>query len=187
MPWLDEVRGRIAARPARRLASPDAAARAAVLVPLYVADGRLWLILQRRSAGLPLHAGQFAFPGGMRDPADADEVATALREAREELGIDPARVLVLGRLDDARTSTGYVVAPVVGAVPHPLELTLRPEEVEEVVAVPVVELLRPGAVEEQEVVIGTERVRSPVYRYRDHRIWGATARILADLLGRLAG
>jgi 8-oxo-dGTP pyrophosphatase MutT (NUDIX family) len=187
VPWLDDVRRLIAGRSPRRLAPPDTAAQAAVLVPLYVADGQLWLILQRRSADLPLHAGQLAFPGGMRAAIDADEVATALRETCEELGIDPARVLVLGRLDDARTSTGYVVAPVVGAVPHPLELTLRPEEVDEVVAVPVAELLRQGAVEEQDVVIGSERVRSPVYRYRDHRIWGATARILADLLARLAG
>jgi 8-oxo-dGTP pyrophosphatase MutT (NUDIX family) len=185
VPWLDDVERRIAARPSRRLTAPDAAACAAVLVPLYVVDGRLWLILQRRSAGLPVHAGQLAFPGGMREPADADEVATALREAREELGIDPARVIVIGRLDDAETSTGYVVTPVVGAVPYPLELTLRPEEVDEVVAVPVAELVRPDAAEELEVVIGTERARSPVYRYRDVRIWGATARILADLLGRL--
>lgn len=158
-----------------------------MLVPLYVADGQLWLILQRRSADLPLHAGQLAFPGGMREAADVDEVATALRETREELGIDGARVIVLGRLDDARTSTGYVVTPVVGAVPYPLELTLRPEEVEEVVAVPVAELLRPAAVEDQELVLGGETVRSPVYRWGELRIWGATARILADLLGRLAG
>jgi 8-oxo-dGTP pyrophosphatase MutT (NUDIX family) len=187
VPWLDDVERRIAARPSRRLTAAGAAARAAVLVPLYVADGQLWLILQRRSAGLSLHAGQLAFPGGMREEADADEVATALREAREELGIDPASVIVLGRLDDAVTSTGYVVTPVVGALPHPLELTLRPEEVAEVVAVPAAELLRPGAVAEQEVVLGSERVRSPVYHCGGHRIWGATARILADLLGRLVG
>jgi 8-oxo-dGTP pyrophosphatase MutT (NUDIX family) len=82
VPWLDDVERRIAARPSRRLTAAGAAARAAVLVPLYVADGQLWLILQRRSAGLSLHAGQLAFPGGMREEADADEVATALREAR---------------------------------------------------------------------------------------------------------
>lgn len=186
MPWLDDVRRLLGARPPRRVSAPDAPA-AAVLVPLFVADGRLCVMLQRRSAGLPLHAGQLAFPGGMREAADADEVATALREAYEELGIDPALVIILGRLDDERTSTGYVVAPVVGALPHPIALRLQPDEVEEVVTVPVAELLAPGAVEEQEVVLGSERVRSPVYRCGGHRIWGATARILADLLGRLAG
>jgi 8-oxo-dGTP pyrophosphatase MutT (NUDIX family) len=184
--WLDDVRYRIAARSPRRLDPPESAARAAVLVPLCVAQGQLWLIVQRRSAGLPLHAGQLAFPGGMRNASDADEVVTALRETREELGIDPARVIVLGRLDDVRTSTGCVVTPVVGAVPHPLDLTLRREEVDEVITVPVAELLRQGPVEEQDVVIGNQPVYSPVYRFRDHRIWGATARILADLLGRLA-
>ena len=187
MPWLDDIERQIGARPPHRLPPPDPAAQAAVLVPLYVADGQLWLVLQRRSADLPLHAGQLAFPGGMCEETDADEVATALRETREELGIDGARVIVLGRLDDARTSTGYVVTPVVGAVPYPLELTLRPEEVEEVITVPVAELLRPAAVEEQELVIAGEQVRSPIYRWGDHRIWGATARILADLLSRLAG
>jgi 8-oxo-dGTP pyrophosphatase MutT (NUDIX family) len=185
--WLDDIERRLGARPPRRRPPADAAAHAAVLVPLYVADGTLMLILQLRSADLPLHAGQLAFPGGMRAAADADEVATALRETREELGIDGARIIVLGRLDDVRTSTGYVVTPVVGAVAYPLELTPRPEEVDEVVTVPVAELMRPGAVEEQELVIGGERVRSPIYRSGDHRIWGATARILADLLDRLAG
>jgi hypothetical protein len=93
----------------------------------------------------------------------------------------------LGQLNDVWTPSGFLISPVVGAIPHPLTVRPASEEVEAVVQVPFTYLANPEAVEEQELEIAGERVVSPVYHYRDHRIWGATARILADLVGRLTG
>jgi len=158
-----------------------------VLVPLYVAGGSLWVVLTRRSRSLPNHGGQYAFPGGVRQDGDEDEVATALREAGEELGLDPSVVLMLGQLDDVLTPTGFAISPVVGALPYPLVLRPSAEEVEAVVPVPFAYLANPEATETEELVVAGERIASPVFHYRGHRVWGATARIVSDLVSRLSG
>ena len=185
--WLEEVERLLAARPVRRRRLAEGLTSAAVLVPLYVAGGGLWVVLTRRSEALPNHGGQIAFPGGAREAGDDDEVATALREAGEELGIDPAGVLVLGLLDDVVTTSGFVVSPVVGALPYPLSLTPSAREVEAVVPVPFAYVANPEAVETEELTVAGERIASPVFHYRGHRICGATARIVSDLVGRLSG
>lgn len=184
--WFEEVSRRLAAKPVRRLAVPDAVP-AAVLVPLYVAGGELWVLLTRRADHLLHHPGQVAFPGGTKDDGDDDEVATALREAREELGIPEEQVMVLGHLNDLLTVTNFVVSPVVGAIPYPLDLKPDPREVAAVVPLPFTVAANPVLVEEQEFVWKGEKLRSPVLHYGGHRIWGATARILQDLVARLTG
>jgi 8-oxo-dGTP pyrophosphatase MutT (NUDIX family) len=185
--WLEEVATLLTATPVQRREPSKGQVSAAVLVPLCVAAGELWVLLTRRAEGLPHHAGQYSFPGGVREDGDADEVATALREAHEELGIDPAVVVVLGRLNDVWTPSGFLISPVVGALPYPLSFRPHDKEVEAVVPVPFTYLANPEAVEEQEIVVGGVKVLSPVYHYRSHRIWGATARIVADLVARLTG
>jgi 8-oxo-dGTP pyrophosphatase MutT (NUDIX family) len=185
--WLEEVSRLLAARPVQRRPLSNGLVQAAVLVPLYVAAGGLWVLLSRRSDALAHHAGQYSFPGGVRELGDADEMATALREAHEELGIDPAVVVVLGPLDDVWTPSGFLISPVVGALPYPLSYQPHDREVEAVVPVPFSYLANPETVEEQELVIAGVKVLSPVYHYRSHRIWGATARIVADLVDRLTG
>ena len=185
--WLEEVERFLAATPVRRKPAGNGFIASAVLVPLYVAAGELWVLLTRRTDSLPQHAGQYAFPGGVRTETDEDEVATALREAHEELGIEPSLVVVLGQLSDVWTPTGFLISPVVGAIAHPLTVRPASAEVEAVVQVPFSYLANPEVVEEQELEIAGEKVISPVFHYRTHRIWGATARILADLIGRLTG
>ncbi len=185
MAWFDLIGRALAARPVQRQGAVEGLTAAAVLVPLFVADGNLWLLLTRRSDSLPHHAGQVSFPGGAREAGDADDVATALRETHEELGIAPASVVVLGRLNDVRTPTGFVISPVVGALARGWPLRPKRDEVESVVPVPFTTLADPALVEEQELVIGAVRVRSPIFHYRGHRVWGATARIIADLVDRL--
>jgi 8-oxo-dGTP pyrophosphatase MutT (NUDIX family) len=184
--WLEEIERLLAATPVHRRTAPGGVA-SAVLVPLYVAAGQLWVLLTRRTDTLAVHAGQIAFPGGVREEGDADEVAVALREAHEELGQDPALVMILGHLDDVQTPSGFLISPVVGAIPFPLTVQPASEEVEAVLQVPFAYLANPEVVEEQVLEIAGERVVSPVYHYRSQRIWGATARILADLIRRLSG
>lgn len=183
--WFEEVERRLQARPTRRIRDPRATP-AAVLVPLYVAEGQLWVLLTRRADNLPHHPGQYAFPGGARDPQDTDEVRTALRETREELGVPEESVMVLGYLDDLLTVTGFVVSPVVGAIPYPLRLQPDPREVAAVVPLPFAVAANPLLVEEQEFTWRGQRHRSPVVHYGSRRIWGTTARILLDLVQRLS-
>ena len=183
--WLREVERRLASRPTRRLADAEGLTPAAVLVPLFVSGGSLWLLLIRRSGAVSQHAGQISFPGGVRHDDDEDEVATALRETGEELGVDPACVVVLGRLDEQRTSTGFLVSPVVGALPYPLELKPAWTEVDSVLRVPLHALARARLVEGQEV--GGQQGSEPIFHHGPHRIWGATARIVEQLVARLSG
>ena len=185
--WLEDVERLLAAWPARRAADRAGLNRAAVLVPLYVTHGELWVVLTRRAEAGAGRTGAYAFPGGASRAEDRDEFETALREAREEVRIDPSAVIVLGRLDDVLTATGYAIAPVVGAVPFPLSVEPATEEVESVATVPFAYLARPEAIEEGEEVIAGETVVSPVFHYRSHCISGPTARVVADLVNRLTG
>jgi len=185
--WLEEVERLLAAAPVRRRSPAEGQTAAAVLVPLYVTRGALWVVFTKRSETLPNHSGQYAFPGGACEEGDEDEVATALREAGEELGIDPAVVVVLGQLDDVWTPSGFVISPVVGALPFPLVMRPSSEEVQAVVPVPFAYLANPEAVENEDLAVGGEQIISPVFHYRGHRVWGATARIVSDLVSRLTG
>src|SRR5262245_59000453 len=132
---------------ARRLLAPEGKTRAAVLVPLLAMDGDLHLLYTRRAATLPHHQGQVAFPGGTVDAErDPDAVATALREAHEEIGLRPDDVRVLGPLDDIETMTSrFVIEPIGGLTPHPYAWTPSPREVDHIFTVRLADLLAPDA------------------------------------------
>lgn len=160
---------------------------AAVLVGLVDHPRRPTILLTRRTAHLAAHAGQVAFPGGRCEPDDPGPVATALREAREETGLDPAAVTVLGRLDCYVTVTGFLVTPVVGIAPPPLALSLDPREVAAAFEVPLAEVLTPGRLHRRPGLPG--RPEAPhahyVLTHETEHIWGATAAILMNLVAVL--
>ncbi|NVD45685.1 CoA pyrophosphatase [Qipengyuania atrilutea] len=143
------------------------------------------VILTHRPDTMRKHAGQVAFPGGKRD-AGEDAVTTALREANEELAIDPAEVRVIGTTDRYRTGTGFDIMPVLGTLPPDLPMTPNPAEVDSWFEAPLAFLLDPA----------NHQPRSAVYNGKDrdyleidwegHRIWGVTAAIIANLSRRLA-
>lgn len=168
--------------PAQQLWTP-----AAVLVPLVPRPGGLHVLLTRRAAHLAKHPGQIAFPGGRSDPGDADAVATALREAQEEVGLNPQGVEVLGRLPAYRTVTGYAVTPVVGLVAEHT-LALHAGEVDEAFEVPLAFLMNP-ANHRRHVWREGQAARefhsmpwTPPGGPRDaYFIWGATAAMLRNL------
>jgi 8-oxo-dGTP pyrophosphatase MutT (NUDIX family) len=181
--WILEVRTRLASPPPRRLPPRDVR-QAAVLVPLYVDAGELWTLLTKRTDSLPHHKGQIAFSGGGRELGE-EAWDAALRESREELGLEPGRILRLGQLDEAETPSGFRIIPCVGAVPHPLATRVNPDEIAEVFPVPLVALANPQLVEERRVRLdGAERVLR-IYHAGGRQIWGLTARILQNLLERL--
>ena len=164
---------------------------AAVLVPL-VLGPTPGVLLTKRTAHLSSHAGQVSFPGGRIDPEDADAEAAALREAQEEIGLDPARVEVLGRLVDYVTGTGYRITPVIGLLPAGIDLEslqLRPSahEVEQVFELPLSVLLDPAAPQRRQAHFRGRLRAFWVWPHPEHYIWGATAGILLNLAARLRG
>jgi len=144
------------------------------------------LLLTRRTQHLRRHAGQVAFPGGRIDPEDADAVAAALREAHEEVALDPAAVTVVGTTDLYETGTGYSITPVLGIIPPDLPLVANPGEVETLFEVPFDFVLDPA---NHQARIGEWQGRERrfyVIAAGGHEIWGATAAMLVNLSRRLA-
>jgi len=160
---------------------------AGVLVPLLMTPGGPRLVLTQRSSVLKQHPGQIAFPGGKQDKGDADVTAAALREAHEEIGLDPANVEVLGHLPVHETVTGYIVTPVVGRIRAAFDPVPEAGEVAEVFDVPLAHVLSLGSYRiEARYWRGTMR-RYYSVPYGPYYIWGATARMLralADVAGR---
>jgi 8-oxo-dGTP pyrophosphatase MutT (NUDIX family) len=158
---------------------------AAVLVPLYVdADGELHLVFTRRRADLRRHAGEVSFPGGRQDDDESDLRLTALREAEEEIGLPADAVELVGALQPTPTiATNYAVYPFVGLIEAGHVWKPSAAEVEAVLELSVRDL-RAGERRQRLLRRGVP-FRTDVYVVGDDLIWGATARILADLLGRL--
>ncbi|HEX2466948.1 MAG TPA: CoA pyrophosphatase [Solirubrobacterales bacterium] len=157
---------------------------AAVLVPMFGHPDRPGLVFTERRADLRRHAGEISFPGGRRDDASEGLLETALREAEEEIGLDRAQVDVVGALPPIGTFvTSYKVHPFVGLIGDELRFEPNPAEVETVLAFDLDELRRGFAM--RRLVRRGVPIRTPTYQVGEHMIWGATARILGDLLGRL--
>ena len=155
--------------------------RAAVLFLLYERDGVLYTAFTQRTATVATHRGQISLPGGAYEAGDASLVRTALRETHEELGIAPEDVVVLAELEPEYVAvSGFLVTPVVGRLARPPRFRPDPREVEAVIEVPLAILQDPAIVREEDR--GQYLQRGPVYQYREHEIWGATARMLRRIL-----
>ena len=155
---------------------------AAVLLALYPVDGELRIVLQKRSQHVEHHKGEISFPGGMVDEDDESRLETALREADEEMGINPGDVHVLGRLDDTPTISDFMISTFVGTIPSPYTFTPSEVEVAEVLLVPVSHLRKPSSFRDDVRLEDGEFHRMPIYVYDGHVIFGATARILEQFL-----
>lgn len=173
------------------LMTPEAAATldapgtkdAAVLIPLFMRDGALHGVFTKRRDDLRRHAGEISFPGGTQDFPDEDLRQTALREADEEIGLDPAAVDMVGALPPIGTFvTSYRVHPFVGLV-EPAEWRPQPTEVAEVLELSLPDLI--AGHEMKRLWRKGVPIRTPTYTVDGNFVWGATARILCDLLERL--
>lgn len=154
---------------------------AAVLVPLVLRETGMTVLLTQRTAHLRDHAGQISFPGGRCEEQDASPVETALREAQEEVGLDPAQVEVLGRLPEYRTGTGFSIIPVVGLVHPPLNLKLDDFEVAEAFETPLGFLLDSANHQRHSVEYQGALREYYAMPWEGYYIWGATAGILVSL------
>ena len=158
---------------------------AAVLVPIYGWPGEPGLVFTERRQDLRRHAGEISFPGGRQDHPDEALLKTALREAEEEIGLAPADVEIVGALPPIGTFvTNFKVHPFVGLIGDLREFEPNPAEVETVLAFTLDELRDSFAM--RRLVRRGIPIRTPTYLIREHLIWGATARILGELLSRLS-
>ena len=175
-----EARARLPEAVAAQL-FPAALIPAAVLVAL-VEKGEGWeILLTRRTERLRDHPGQISFPGGRIEARDAGPAAAALREAHEEIGVDPALVEVVGYLPPYPVVTGFAVSPVVGILRGVVRLQPDPTEVAEIFSVPLAYLLEPANLLSSERRVRGVTLAVHAYEYGPHHIWGATAQILHGL------
>ena len=164
---------------------PKDPAPAAVLFPLVDRDEGLTVLLTQRASQLARHAAQIAFPGGRVDETDADMAGAALREAREEIGLDPARVQVFGYLPDHVVISGFRVTPVLGLVSPPFSLELNPHEVAGVFEVPLGHVLDSANHKARLRKVGDEEMLLYDFPWEGQNIWGATAGMLLTFVRML--
>lgn len=158
---------------------------AAVLIGLIDRRDEVTVLLTRRTDHLLHHPGQISFPGGRRDAGDDSLIETALREAREEVGLNSRHVEIVGQLPLYQTITGFMITPVVGYLAEPPSLSLDPFEVAEVFEVPLSFVLDPTNHQRHSREIRGVCRYYYVLPYRDYFIWGATAAMLVELARRL--
>jgi len=157
---------------------------AAVLVGITIGPAP-GVLLTKRTAHLRQHSGQVSFPGGRIDPDDSSPEAAALREAQEEVGLEPGHVELLGRLRDFSTGTGFRITPVLALLAPGFAVTASPHEVEAVFQLPLAVLLDPQAPVKHKMEFAGRWREYWVWPHPEHYIWGATACILVNLAERL--
>ena len=155
----------------------------AVLIPIYYKEGEYHILFTKRTEKVQAHKGEISFPGGACEKQDETPLDTALRECTEEIGLAAEAVEPLGELDDFFTiGSGYIISPFVGAIPWPYPLKVDPIEVEQIIEVPISALLDKDCLRQETSVLDGQVIPAYFYHYREHIIWGATARILTQFL-----
>ena len=155
----------------------------AVLIPLFCKERQYHVLFTERSSEVSSHKGQVCFPGGVSQPGDSSLLHTALRETEEEIGLKAKDVEILGELDDSMTvSTGYVISPFVAFIPYPHLFKANHQEITQVFSVPLSFLVDRGHLKQDCHPIDNQAFTTYCYEYEGHTIWGATARILRQLI-----
>lgn len=157
--------------------------RAGVLLMFYPKRGAPHVLFTKRSKEVAEHKGEISFPGGAYDPEDETILQTALRESREELGLNVNELEILGELDDVYVPpTRFLITPFIAFAREPPKPRPSASEISEVIEIPVSELLDPSILREELRGAGGMKRYLQFYNYEDHVIWGATARILKQFL-----
>jgi 8-oxo-dGTP pyrophosphatase MutT (NUDIX family) len=159
----------------------------AVIVLLFCREGEYHICFAERSDEVNFHKGQICFPGGTWEPGDASLLDTALREAKEEIGLNAEDVEVLGELDDNLTvTTSYVICPFVAFMPDPYPFKLDHREIKEIFSIPLSALVDKAVFREEQQTYDGKTIPVCFYEYEGHVIWGATARILKRFIELLS-
>ena len=170
-------------KPNRVEVNTDDYTQASVLLPLFIKDGRYWILFMRRTDTVEHHKGEVSFPGGAVDEDDCSLEYTAKRETLEEIGVREEDIEILGQLDDMTTITShFIVHPFVGVVPFPYAFTLNKREVEHLIEIPLQFFLDYSEPEPVTMNYGGEVFETPAFIYEGTVIWGATERILVNFI-----
>jgi 8-oxo-dGTP pyrophosphatase MutT (NUDIX family) len=181
--WMKEKLRQALASRQRVNISGGGLTESAVLIPIFCKDGEYHILFTQRTDQVPHHKGQISFPGGARSKSDATLQDTALRESREEIGLEANDAEIVGELDDTPTTTsGYNISPFVAFIPHPYKFVLSPYEIKEVFSVPISALLHKANREKGHYIFGGQVYVGYTYEYEGRVIWGATAKIVQQLL-----
>ena len=162
--------------------SDESLPQAAVLILCYEKDNDLYFVMTERSNSLPSHPGEVAFPGGKREKKDKNLKQTALREATEEISLDPAKVEILGQLDPLESRFGLSVTPFVGILKEKFELEPNPDEVADIFYLPLSFFKNNPLIKRGVTNFKGETFDTPVIIYDDHEIWGLTLAFTLDFL-----
>ena len=180
--WSDqEISSKLAARKLRKI-NIDNIGRAAVLIPIWKEYESLFFLLTLRTKKVQTHKGQISFPGGMRDSIEEPLVQTALRETQEEIGISDNQIRILGQFDEYLSTTKLIVTPFVGRIEPPLVIQKNPEEVEEVLKIPVSLFQKPELLRTEIRQRLNQSVTIYHYDFKGLDVWGLTAQIIRDFL-----
>ena len=179
--FIESIKKMLSSRERRVIEHPPFS-HAAVLVPLFQKGGDCHLLFTKRSEQVKYHKSEISFPGGVVDEEDRELINTALREAHEEIGLKESDIQVIGLLDDIVTITEFIVTPIVGLFPYPYPFKVSEVEISELIEVPLSFLLNKDCLSERTILRGGQNEVVYAYQYREHIIWGATARILNQFL-----
>ncbi len=178
------LKDRLSLNPDSQVAPPDLQP-AGVLAPLFFSNDAPHLLFTQRTMTVRDHRGQISFPGGVQSRPDPDLLATALRETREEIGLEPEKVEVLGALKPVATVTGYWITAFVGLIPYPYDFHLNTREVKRLLLLPLEGFCNPRRWSDGVYTYKGRTVQVCYWQLNKTVIWGATARLLLDFLARL--
>lgn len=169
----EKIKKILSQRTRREIATEQNVKPAAVLVPIFKKEEAYYVVLTKRTGEVEHHKQQISFPGGAYDEVDGSLENTALRESKEEIGLNPENVHVLGTLDDVKTYTSkYIITPFIAFIPYPYKFKKNDKEVEEIIEIPVSVLFEKD----------NKDKRNKHFVYEKHVIWGATGMILKQLI-----
>jgi len=179
--FIDQIRKMLSSRE-RKVIDNLSFARAAVLVPLYKKGEDCHLLFTKRTDKVKYHKGEISFPGGVFDEGDFELEKTALREAFEEVGLKEKDVQIIGVLDDIVTITEFIITPFVGLFPYPYFFKVSEIEIAELIEIPLSFFIKGDCYSKQVVFRMDREEMVDAFQYKNHIIWGATARILKQFL-----
>ena len=179
--FIDQIRKMLSSRE-RKVIDNLSFARAAVLVPLYKKGEDCHLLFTKRTDKVKYHKSEISFPGGVFDEEDFELEKTALREAFEEVGLKEKDVQIIGVLDDIVTITEFIITPFVGLFPYPYSFKVSEIEIAELIEIPLSFFIKGDCYSKQVVFRMDREEMVDAFQYKNHIIWGATARILKQFL-----